>query len=436
MPRAWTGADPGSSFGDDGATSLGTEQKANQTVTLTRIWIYNTSGASLSGRQAKLWNPQTQTVLQTIDLPAQLPIGWSAHDLLAPLVREAGQRWLVAYQPKGYNALSHGLDADVTSADGAVTSLGNGNATNGNGVFTTIPNGFPNNSFNATFYGVDVEYELGSGEAHPPEIHSVEVGTDNLQVAVMVEATDQEGGILTYTVDWGDGSGASVSTAATATHTYALAGSYGVLVKVTDASNLSAYQAVAVEVSAPVPIVGDPLVMPLARELLACYEDELAKLGENAPAHVGLRPGTVVDFLMSTSDDECCAGLAWVRPAGFYPSSAGFPTQDTQAQKQGTRAWAVTLELGIVRCAPTPDADSIPTNDEWADVTQAVMDAAAAMRRAICCWIDLDPVNRKQRILPGTWTPVAVQGGCVGGMIPVTILGPACDCADAGARSS
>lgn len=180
--------------------------------------------------------------------------------------------------------------------------------------------------------------------------------------------------------------------------------------------------------------ISDPLVMPLARELLECYEQELAKL-EDPPQHVGIRPGTVVDFLLSTSNDECCEGLAWVRPAGFYPSSGPFPAQDETAQRQGTLFWGVTLEMGIVRCAPTPDENSIPSGQEWMDVTQAVMDAAAAMRRALCCFVDADPVRRKQNVLPGIWQPVAVEGGCVGGILPVTLRGPACDCADAGPAS-
>lgn len=181
--------------------------------------------------------------------------------------------------------------------------------------------------------------------------------------------------------------------------------------------------------------ISDPLVMPLVLELLDCYEQELAKL-ENPPLHVGVRPGTVVDFLLSTSDDECCEGLAWIRPASFYPSSTVFPAQDEAAQRQGTLGWAVTLELGIVRCSPTPDENAIPSQAAWLEVTQGVMDAAAAMRRAICCFIDADPVNRKQRVLPGLWQPVAVEGGCVGGVLPVTLRGPACDCADAGPTSS
>lgn len=180
--------------------------------------------------------------------------------------------------------------------------------------------------------------------------------------------------------------------------------------------------------------VSDPLVMPTARELLECLAQEIAKV-ENPPKYVQLRPGSVVDHLLSTTSDECCEGLAWVRPASFYPNSAVFPTQDVSPQPKGVGAWAFTLELGAVRCAPTPDADSIPTGAEWDAVTQAVMDDAAAMRRAICCWIDAVQ-GRAKRVLPGTWTPLAVEGGCVGGVLPVTFRGPACDCDEAGPESS
>jgi hypothetical protein len=182
--------------------------------------------------------------------------------------------------------------------------------------------------------------------------------------------------------------------------------------------------------------VADPLVMPLALELLDCLEQEIAKV-EDPPLYVGLRPGNVVDHLLSTSEDECCSGLAWVRPSGFWPSSSTFPTQDTVPLKgsAGPRAWAVVLELGSVRCSPTPDANSIPSNEEWLAVTQAVMDDAAALRRAICCFTDSEP-TRKGRVITGQWQPLSVQGGCVGGIIPVTIQGPACDCAEAGPVSS
>lgn len=436
MPRAWADADPANITEIPGPGQVGLEHRAEVDVTLTQIWVWSHASESVTGRKAYIWNPNTQTQLVSLDLPAVLPAGWSGHDLITPVVRTAGQRWVVSFNcGNRYGSTNGNLTVDRVSSDGAVTTLATGNATNGNGLFTASTTGFPNQTFGANRYGADVGYELGTGETHAPIIHSVEVGTDDLEATVIIEATDEDGGTLTYTVTWGDGE-TSTGTAATFTHTYALAGAYPLLIKVTDPTTLSAFSAALAIVSAPVPIVGDPLVMPLARELLACYEAELAKLGDDAPAYIGLRPGTVVDFLLSTTDDECCAGLAWVRPASFFPSSGPFPAQDTVAQKQGTRTWAVTLELGIVRCAPTPDENSIPSNDQWDDVTQAVMDASAAMRRAICCWIDMDPVRRKQKIIPGTWQPVAVQGGCVGGILPVTIMGPACDCSDAGLTSS
>jgi hypothetical protein len=181
-------------------------------------------------------------------------------------------------------------------------------------------------------------------------------------------------------------------------------------------------------------MIADPLVMPLAQELLACLDQEVAKVA-SPPEFVQLRAGNVVAHLLSTYEDECCQGLAWVRPSAFYPSSGAFPVQDAAPPPKGTLAWAVTLEMGAVRCAPTGDEDSIPTGAEWEATVQAVMDDAAAMRRAICCFIDARQ-GRARRVLPGVWQPIDVQGGCVGGILPVTILGPACDCAESGPVSS
>jgi hypothetical protein len=179
--------------------------------------------------------------------------------------------------------------------------------------------------------------------------------------------------------------------------------------------------------------LADPLVMPLAQELLVCLDQELLKV-ETPPRYVQLRAGNVVAHLLSMGQDECCEGLAWVRPASFYPASAVFPTQDAAPVKGGTKAWAVTLEIGAIRCAPTGDETTIPTGAEWEDTVQAVMDDAAAMRRAICCFIEQEP-RRSGRVLPGQWQPIDVQGGCVGGIMTVTIMGPACDCSEAGPES-
>lgn len=183
-------------------------------------------------------------------------------------------------------------------------------------------------------------------------------------------------------------------------------------------------------------VVHDPVVMPIALEMLDCLEQEIAKV-ENPPTYVGLRAGDVVDHLLSTGgQDECCEGLAWVRPASFWPSSGPFPVQDeAPVNKGGPLSWVVTLELGAVRCAPTPEAHQIPSVGDWNAVVQAIMDDAAAFRRAVCCFIDANPAWRRGRVLVGAWQPIPIEGGCVGGVLPVQIQGPACDCHDAGPES-
>ena len=178
----------------------------------------------------------------------------------------------------------------------------------------------------------------------------------------------------------------------------------------------------------------DPLVVPLAEELLVCFAQELAKV-DLPPKYVQFRTGTVVDHLLSTSEDECCEGLAWVRVAQFYPASGTFPVQDESPQPKGTVAWAVVLELGAVRCAPVGDEHAIPTADQWDANFRAVLDDAAAMRRALCCFGEAEPRRLKNGLLPGAWEPLSVQGGCSGGVMTVTVRGPACDCSEAGPAS-
>lgn len=180
-------------------------------------------------------------------------------------------------------------------------------------------------------------------------------------------------------------------------------------------------------------MVADPMVMPLARELLECLEQEIAKVS-SPPAYVQLRTGAVVDHLLSSNEDECCSGLAWVRPATFFPSSDVFPAQDDTPTPKGITGWGVQLELGAIRCAPVGDENSIPTAADWDAVTQAVMDDAAAMRRAVCCFVE--QVERRAKIVVvQPWLPVAIEGGCTGGAMSLTIRAPACDCSEAGPAS-
>lgn len=177
--------------------------------------------------------------------------------------------------------------------------------------------------------------------------------------------------------------------------------------------------------------VSDPVVMPLARELLACFETELAKVA-SPPLDIQLMPGIAPYADISQNRNQCCEGLGWVRVDTFFPASSTFPLQDEVPPAKGvSSAWAVVLEFGVFRCAPTPGADGIISGAQTERMVVEMMDDAAAMRRAICC-LEASPGRKRQSVLAGPWTPLDVQGGCSGGYMTVTVRGPACDCSDAG----
>lgn len=169
--------------------------------------------------------------------------------------------------------------------------------------------------------------------------------------------------------------------------------------------------------------ITDPGVLPIAEMLLSCLQTALADVAD-PPANVSLRVGTQVDLLLSQTRDECCEGVGWVRVVSIYPSAV-FPNADLEAVRCWPLQWAAILEMGVARCAPTPDADGIPSPDEWNAISEAVLSDAAAMRRALCCFTDLDP---DRMYLAGLWQPLSVEGGCLGGAMQVTVAIDACDC--------
>lgn len=168
--------------------------------------------------------------------------------------------------------------------------------------------------------------------------------------------------------------------------------------------------------------VTDPVVAPVLDGLLSCLEIEIAQVA-TPPANVMLRPGDRIELLLSQSRDECCEGLAWVRQVNLYPSRE-FPQQDVTRWNVGTLQWAIVVEVGAARCAPTPDADTLPSADEWNTVTRAVLDDQAALRRTILRFVR-DSGDRM--VIPGLWSPLTTEGGCVGGFMQVTVAADICD---------
>lgn len=176
--------------------------------------------------------------------------------------------------------------------------------------------------------------------------------------------------------------------------------------------------------------IPDLVVAPLAVDLIACLTAEFAAVDAASnvePRQVCFRPGERMELLLSTTQDECCSGLVWLRPAGMWPSAQRFPAPDENVEPCDIRRYAALFELGAARCAPTGTADVLPSCDEWADVTLATLEDAAALRRALCRFKAMDD-HIDRLVYQGTQTPMSTEGGCVGVLLTVTVAADACDC--------
>lgn len=172
------------------------------------------------------------------------------------------------------------------------------------------------------------------------------------------------------------------------------------------------------------PVIADPLALPIMRAMLVCLEDQ-ARCVKAPPLLYSLRVGDIAEFLLSQNNDECCDGIGWVRNVTTYPST-NFPDQDSVASNCGPLSWAVVLEIGIARCAPTPEAQDLTTAEEWDAAADAISGDAAAIRRAVATFKTL-PEYEDTLWLVGAWLPLPTEGGCMGGAMQVTIQALPCD---------
>lgn len=167
-----------------------------------------------------------------------------------------------------------------------------------------------------------------------------------------------------------------------------------------------------------------PAVTVVAQQLLTCLDATTALLPD-PPGIIALRPGVQAELLISQYDDECCQGMAWVRLVNLFPSSVAFPTQDVTYTRCGPVQWAAVFELGVARCAPTPDGSTLTSAQQWIAATEAVLADADAMRCAIECFVETNPMMMTQA---GMWQPLPTDGGCMGGVQLVSVGVPDCDC--------
>jgi hypothetical protein len=253
MVNAWDGPDP--TAVDDGATyyEMGESWSAvaDITVSAVRVW-QGAASMAVVGRQARIWTTGG-SVLATADLDDTLAPGWTTYDLDAPLEVQAGTDLVISYSTlRYYGAVSGSYPNE--SGDGAVEYTA-GRYTESN----LFP--FPT-TITATFYGIDLVYEVGIGGNLAPSVTVTATAAGRTVTAVAV-ADDEAPGSLTYRWEWGDGQ-VTADGDATEQHTYAADGLYAVLVTVTDTGGLRDSDAAAVLAA-----TGNPNGLELSAVMLA-----------------------------------------------------------------------------------------------------------------------------------------------------------------------
>jgi len=157
----------------------------------------------------------------------------------------------------------------------------------------------------------------------------------------------------------------------------------------------------------------------LAQDLLACLEASLAAgPAPIAPEHVMLRAGAEVTPLLGTSRDECCEGLAWVRiqgVSGVRQLGDRFNVSCFEAER------TLTLEMGVVRCAPSAPTTGVPSEDQWTAAALRLDADMGSMEAAVCCAFGATEGTVAEEVAVGEYRPLGVDGNCIGGTMTVTI---------------
>jgi hypothetical protein len=172
---------------------------------------------------------------------------------------------------------------------------------------------------------------------------------------------------------------------------------------------------------APDGTVTDPLGIPTAHAVLEAVLATYDATEVQGPCAAGLASGAMaaVDRGIDTADG--CCGQLWVRVADAYPSRR-FPEPDAFPAPAEDLAWAVMVEVGIVRPATmVREIDGkpvLPSMQEETDAAERTLIDAAMLRQALLVTY---AEEADVTVLLGRWVPLGPEGGVVGGAYTATI---------------
>ncbi len=142
-----------------------------------------------------LWT-STGSLLGSVTFTGESGSGWQQADFGNPIPVDAGTTYVASYfAPNGQYSASSSYFTSSGVTNGPLTALADG-AANGNGryQYTTTPGTFPNNSYQAENYWVDVVFDTNATDTTPPSISGRVPAADAVGVSVgtTVSATFNE----------------------------------------------------------------------------------------------------------------------------------------------------------------------------------------------------------------------------------------------------
>lgn len=167
-----------------------------------------------------------------------------------------------------------------------------------------------------------------------------------------------------------------------------------------------------------------PQYWPLLTRLRECLCLNLAATVGGSPARCCVVAGNAVAL------DDCCDGTAWVRFEQIEGSDLDAFPGPSNLQSTGSCGQtiaAITVGIGVMRCASTMDEDGNAPDCAALEHEALIMasDIDALFKTAHCCADEAQGVILSSI---GQYSPQGPQGGCVGGELQIVFGIELCPC--------
>jgi methionine-rich copper-binding protein CopC len=155
---------------DSGNIEVGMKFRSDTAGYVTGIRFYKGSG-NTGTHVGHLWT-STGTLLASVTFTGESASGWQTANFSSPVPIAASTTYVISYQaPNGNYAFTSGFFSSSGVTSGHLTALANG-VDGGNGLFVYPGGRFPNGTYQAANYWVDVVFALTAQDTTPPTVAS------------------------------------------------------------------------------------------------------------------------------------------------------------------------------------------------------------------------------------------------------------------------